>query len=174
LPRPAPVVRAASGVAVLLIVANCTATGPVTEMSRHASPTSVAPEAVESAVRSAGPADVACLAEAIYFEARGTGKAGESAVAHVVVNRVRSPSFPRSVCGVVADGCQFSYRCDGRPDALTEASARDRAFRIAEEVIEGAPDITRGALFFHSARMEPGWFSTRPRVGTFGGNIFYR
>lgn len=118
---------------------------------------------------------LACLAEAVYFEARGTGVTGESAVAHVVVNRAKSPKFPNSVCGVVADGCQFSYRCDGRPDTLADAASRARAFRTAETVLSGTPDITSGALFFHSARVKnPGWFNTRQRVGTFGGNVFYR
>ena len=119
--------------------------------------------------------ELACLAEAVYFEARGTGTTGESAVAHVVLNRARSPKFPNSVCGVVGDGCQFSYRCDGRADALADAGARARAFEVAEAVLRGAPDITEGALFFHSARANPGsWFSSRPRIGTFGGNVFYR
>ena len=120
------------------------------------------------------PRDLGCLAEAVYFEARGTGVTGKSAVAHVVVNRAKSAKFPGTVCGVVADGCQFSYRCDGRPDVLADRSARAHAFKVAETVLEGAPDITRGALFFHSARVAPGWFNSRPRIGTFGGNVFYR
>ena len=95
-------------------------------------------------------------------------------MANVVVNRAKSRKFPSSVCGVVGDGCQFSYRCDGRADVLADPSARARAFKIAQAVLGGAPDITRGALFFHSARAAPGWFGTRPRVGTFGGNVFYR
>jgi spore germination cell wall hydrolase CwlJ-like protein len=118
--------------------------------------------------------DLSCLAEAVYFEARGTGVTGESAVAHVVVNRARASSFPNSICGVVGDGCQFSYRCDGRSDALADSGARARAFKVAESVLGGSPDITNGALFFHSARVAPGWFKSRPRVGTFGGNVFYR
>ena len=95
-------------------------------------------------------------------------------MAHVVVNRAKAASFPNSICGVVGDGCQFSYRCDGRADVLADAGARARAFKVAEAVLSGAPDITKGALFFHSARAKPGWFSSRPRVGTFGGNVFYR
>ena len=75
---------------------------------------------------------------------------------------------------MVGDGCQFSYRCDGRADVLAEPGARARAFKVAETVLSGAPDITKGALFFHSARAAPGWFNSRPRVGTFGGNVFYR
>ena len=122
----------------------------------------------------AGEAALSCLAEVIYFEARNTGPEGEAAVAHVVVNRARSPKFPGSVCGVVADGCQFSYRCDGHSDALAEPRARARAYRVAETVLDGAPDPTNGALFFHSAHAAPGWFKSRPRVGVIGGNVFYR
>lgn len=117
--------------------------------------------------------DLACLAEAIYFEARGTGLEGESAVAHVVVNRAKAKSFPNSVCGVVHDGCQFSYRCDGRSDALADSKARARAYRVAQAVLDGAPDITRGALFFHSAKAKGG-FKGRKKLGAFGGNVFYR
>ncbi len=156
----------------LLILANCTAAPE-------------APSTVDLPSRAvAGPApvpaqpvasrDVACLAEALYFEARGTGERGKEAVAHVVLNRMKHREFPGTVCGVIADRCQFSYRCDGRPDTLTDAAARARAIRSAETVLAGAPDITGGAIFFHSARVSPGWFSTRQRVGTFGGNVFYR
>jgi N-acetylmuramoyl-L-alanine amidase len=126
------------------------------------------------ASRAASQQEIACLAEAIYFEARGTGKAGTEAVAHVVVNRAEDPEFPNSVCGVVADRCQFSYRCDGRPDVLADPRDRTQAVTTAQSVLAGAPDITRGALFFHAAWAEPGWFNSRSRVGTFGGNVFYR
>jgi spore germination cell wall hydrolase CwlJ-like protein len=161
--------RAAPLLASVLVVANCAATPAPTLMSRNA------PAAEPDASRAApSPQDLSCLAEAIYFEARGTGTVGESAVAHVVVNRARAASFPRSICGVVGDGCQFSYRCDGRADVLAEPTARARAFKVAETVLQGAPDITQGALFFHAARVSPGWFDSRPRVGTFGGNVFYR
>jgi N-acetylmuramoyl-L-alanine amidase len=160
-------VRPAACLSALLILANCAAAPAPTMASRGA------PEE-PPASRAVGDRDVACLAEAVYFEARGTGETGEAAVAHVVVNRARSAKFPGSVCGVVGQGCQSSYRCDGRPDALTEPSARARAFRIAEKVLAGAPDMTKGALFFHSAQAAPGWFSSRSRVGTFGGNVFYR
>lgn len=117
--------------------------------------------------------DLACLAEAVYFEARGTGVDGESAVAHVIVNRAKADSFPNSICGVVHDGCQFSYRCDGRSDALAEPSARAHAYKVAQAVLEGAPDITRGALYFHSAKASSGMKRHR-KVGVIGGNVFYR
>jgi spore germination cell wall hydrolase CwlJ-like protein len=152
-------------------VANCAASPETTQMTRSAPEAVAAPAATRA---SASPRDLSCLAEAVYFEARGTGLTGESAVAHVVVNRAKAPAFPDSICGVVGDGCQFSYRCDGRSDALAEARSRAHAFKVAETVLSGAPDITKGALFFHSARAAPGWFKSRPRVGTFGGNVFYR
>lgn len=118
--------------------------------------------------------ELACLAEAVYFEARGTGTEGEAAVAHVIVNRTESPKFPNSVCGVVAQGCQFSYRCDGRSDALADPRARASAYRVAEAVLTAEEDPTNGALFFHSAKARPGWFAKRPRVARIGGNVFYR
>lgn len=125
--------------------------------------------------RAVSQQDVSCLAEAIYFEARGTGEVGTEAVAHVVVNRAKSPKFPNSVCGVIADRCQFSYRCDGHPEVYAEPRERAQAMQTAEKVLSGAPDITKGALFFHAAWAPPGsWFNSRPRVGKFGGNVFYR
>lgn len=118
---------------------------------------------------------LSCLAEAIYFETRGTGDEGGLAVAHVILNRQKNPEFPSTICGVVNDGCQFSYRCDGEPEILKNATERDRAFRIARLVLPGtSPDPTDGALFFHSKSLEPGWFATRQRIGEIGGNVFYR
>ena len=166
-----PLSRATALFAPLLVVANCAASPEITQMTRSAPQAAPAPAATRA---SASQRDLSCLAEAVYFEARGTGLTGETAVAHVVVNRAKAAAFPDSICGVVGDGCQFSYRCDGRSDALAEAGSRARAFKVAETVLSGAPDITKGALFFHSARAAPGWFRSRSRVGTFGGNVFYR
>lgn len=123
---------------------------------------------------SRGTSELSCLAEAIYFEAGGTGASGQAAVGHVVLNRANSPKFPSSVCGVVHDGCQFSYKCDGRSDALANDDRRAQALKTAKSVLAGTPDITNGALFFHSATAKPGWFKSRPRVGKIGGNIFYK
>ena len=91
-----------------------------------------------------------------------------------MVNRARSAKFPRSVCGVVADGCQFSYRCDGRSDVLADPAPAPTPSRSPRPCSPAPPTSPSGALFFHSARVAPGWFNTRPRVGTFGGNVFYR
>jgi N-acetylmuramoyl-L-alanine amidase len=121
------------------------------------------------------PGAVDCLAEAVYFEAKGTGETGALAVASVIKNRRASGKFPDTICAVVEEGCQFSYRCDGKPENLGNATERRRAYRAAEAVLEGeVRDPTEGALFFHSANADPGWFSTRPRTGEIGGNVFYR
>ena len=131
-----------------------------------------APAAAEDA-----PSDrsLACVAEAVYYEARGEPTQGRAAVAYVVLNRAESGKFPETPCAVVAEGCQFSYRCDGRPEALAVRTDRDAAFATAKAVLTGAvADPTNGALFFHASRIRPGWFETRARVGKIGNHVFYR
>jgi spore germination cell wall hydrolase CwlJ-like protein len=119
--------------------------------------------------------DLACVAEAVYYEARGEPDRGRAAVAYVVLNRAESGEFPETPCAVVAEGCQFSYRCDGRPEALAVRADRDAAFVTAKAVLTGAvADPTSGALFFHASRIRPGWFETRARVGKIGNHVFYR
>jgi N-acetylmuramoyl-L-alanine amidase len=150
----------------LLALANCTQAADL-EVTRASSTSGVEATTLVSEV------DQACLAEAIYFEAGGSAEA-RAAVAHVILNRAEDPRFPKTVCGVVRDGCQFSYRCSGRSLALKDPTKREGAHRTAEAVLTGAPDNTGGALFFHSARAKAGWFASRKRVGEIGGNIFYR
>jgi N-acetylmuramoyl-L-alanine amidase len=159
----------APALAALMLLVNCAA---IPQAEPAASRAAADPAPLNVTAVPAG--DRTCLAEAIYFEARGTSREGQAAVAHVVLNRAESPKFPSSVCGVIADRCQFSYRCNGRSNAPSDRRAHTEALRIAEAVLSGAPDPTNGALFFHSSRVAPGWFNTRRRVGAFGGNIFYR
>ena len=124
--------------------------------------------------------DVGCLAEALYFEARGTSYAGERAVGEVILNRAADSRFPASVCGVIDQryngACQFSYRCDAIPnDQFHEPTELAKMRSIAYELLtDRQEDITNGALFFHAASMVPGWFATLSKRGQFGGNIFYR
>lgn len=116
-----------------------------------------------------------CVAEAVYFEARGTGPKARAAVAHVVLNRTEDEEFPDTPCDVVREACQFSYQCDGKPERLTEEEDRLKAIETAKAVLSGAaPDPTGGALFFHAAHVAPGWFATRDRVAEIGGHVFYR
>jgi spore germination cell wall hydrolase CwlJ-like protein len=126
-----------------------------------------------------GDADWQCLTEALYFEARGEGLAGQVAVAEVILNRVDSPLYPGRVCGVVKQrgggGCQFSYVCDGRADRMRETGAADLAGRIARAMLDGAPRVlTDGATHFHSRHVRPGWSKRFAHTTTIGAHRFYR
>lgn len=121
------------------------------------------------------PGAKACLAEAVYFETKGTSLKAGQAVAHVVLNRRADEDFPESVCAVVEDGCQFSYRCDGRSERMTDSEERERAFRAAETVLEGRiDDPTDGALYFRAGSASDDWFETLEQTTEIGGNSFYR
>jgi spore germination cell wall hydrolase CwlJ-like protein len=124
-------------------------------------------------------ADFNCLVEAIYFEAGAEDPIGQRAVAHVILHRVKSPRFPETVCGVVHDsnsrGCQFSYWCDGRSDAMSSDERWAKSKQAADEVLSGNyPDVTKGALFYHAYFVKPRWSRKMTRTATVGGHIFYR
>jgi spore germination cell wall hydrolase CwlJ-like protein len=126
-----------------------------------------------------GDAEWQCLTEAIYFEARGESLKGQVAVAEVILNRVDSPLYPRTVCGVVkqrgSGGCQFSYICDGRTDRMREKASADLAGRIARAMLDDAPRLlTDGATHFHTRSVRPGWSKRYAHTTTIGAHIFYR
>lgn len=126
-----------------------------------------------------GDAQWECLRKAIYFESRGESIKGQFAVAEVILNRVDSPQFPRSVCGVVAQGgrggCQFSYVCDGNSDAMREPMPIELAGRIARVMLDGAPrGLTMGATHFHTRGVMPGWSRKFPQTAAIGSHVFYR
>ena len=125
--------------------------------------------------------DLACLTDAVYYEARGEGASGQAAVAQVVLNRVRHPAFPKSVCGVVFQravggyGCQFSFVCDGSMRHAREPAAWRRAEEIAARALDGAVMTSIGnATHFHVAGIDPGWGSHLLRVAQVGLHVFYR
>jgi len=123
-----------------------------------------------------------CLAEAIYFEARGESEKGQYAVAQVVMNRTRTGYYPATVCGVVYENknrrnaCQFSFACDGKPDRVRDKDSWEKAMRIADDVlVNGAylPDIGT-ATHYHATYVRPRWIrdmTGRHRIGT---HVFYR
>lgn len=124
-----------------------------------------------------------CLATAIYHEARGESLQGQFAVAEVILNRVDSRQFPNSVCGVVYQGvregrlggCQFSFACDGRSEAMPNRTAANRAQRIAQVMSDGAHrGLTRGALYFHTTAVNPNWATSFTRTTQIGAHLFYR
>lgn len=122
-----------------------------------------------------------CLTEALYFEARGESVKGQFAVAEVILNRVKSRSFPNSVCGVVNQGtgklhqCQFSYTCDGKAETVHENAAYIRAGKIARILMDGAPrNLVVGATYYHSRAVRPKWSRIFKRTATIGAHYFYR
>jgi hypothetical protein len=127
-----------------------------------------------------GDAEWRCMAEALYFEARGESLDGQVAVAEVILNRRDSGRYPDSVCGVVQQGtgekwmCQFSYFCDGLPDAIGDEQAWERVGRIARVMLDGAPrDLTDGAMFYHARAVSPYWADEFTRTAAIGAHLFY-
>lgn len=122
-----------------------------------------------------GDAQWQCLATAIYHEARGESLRGQFAVAEVVLNRTESPHYPKTVCGVVKQGCQFSFMCDGRSDAARDRAAWADAGKIARLMLDGAPRaLTRGATHFHTVHVRPGWSRRFAQTAAIGAHLFYR
>ncbi len=125
--------------------------------------------------------EVQCLAEAVYYEARSETKAGQKAVAEVVLNRVASKHFPSSVCGVVyqgaerISGCQFSFACDGSTAKLPRGKHWDRSQDIAAHMMMGlsAPSTSR-ATHYHTTDVEPKWANTLRQTRQFDTHVFYR
>lgn len=114
-----------------------------------------------------------CLTEALYHEARGESVNGQRAVAEVILNRVDHPAFPRSVCGVVNQSGQFSYK--GKVGKMRERAALYRAQKIAAEALAGAPrKLTGGATYFHTTHVKPSWAKRFTRTTKIGSHIFYR
>jgi spore germination cell wall hydrolase CwlJ-like protein len=129
----------------------------------------------------AGGEEWRCLAEALYFEARGESVRGQFAVAEVVLNRVTSGRFPDSVCGVVHQGtgkryqCQFTYNCDGMKEVIHEKGAWIQAGKIARLMLDGAPrQLTAGATHYHTKSVRPRWSRQFDLTATIGVHRFYR
>ncbi|WP_165190557.1 cell wall hydrolase [Caulobacter soli] len=139
----------------------------------------VAPFRLTNALESSR--ELECLSEAVYYEARGETPSGQAAVAQVVLNRVRHPSFPKSICGVVFQGaythtgCQFSFACDGSMRKTRETGAWNRAQKVAARALSGAVMTEVGAAtHFHTTGVAPGWGPRLLRVAQVGMHVFYR
>jgi spore germination cell wall hydrolase CwlJ-like protein len=120
-----------------------------------------------------------CLADVLYFEARGESVAGQAAVAEVVLNRVESSKFPGTICGVVHQssnrGCQFSWTCDGKADRVHNQAAYAQVAKVARAMMDGAPrKLTDGATYFHTPAVRPAWAKRFTRTTQIGSHIFYR
>lgn len=131
--------------------------------------------------KASGGAEWQCLADALYFEARGESVKGLFAVAEVILNRVDSPRYPNSVCGVVRQGsgkrlrCQFTFICDGRPETVNDSAAYARVGKVARVMLDGAPrNLTDGAVYYHSTAVSPRWAARLDRTAEIGLHLFYR
>jgi hypothetical protein len=127
-------------------------------------------------------ADIHCMAEAIYFEARGESYKGQVAVGQVVMNRLAHPIYPKDICQVVfqnqqmRDACQFSFACDGRPETIDDPKSRRQADEIARGVISGSlylPEVGK-ATHYHATYVYPDWAPRLKRVTKIGHHIFYQ
>ncbi len=122
-----------------------------------------------------------CLAKAVYFEARSESELGQLAVAKVVLNRVKDPNYPKTICGVVYQGsdrrnsCQFSFACDGVADEVKSKDAWDRSKRIAQKAIAGDQTIRviGAATNYHADYVRPKWAKEMRKLIKIGRHIFY-
>ena len=124
---------------------------------------------------------VLCLTQAVYYEAALEPLPGQQAVAQTVINRVRNPAFPNSICGVVyqgsqqVTGCQFSFTCDGSLSRPPVAPFWQRAQAVARQAVNGFVMAAVGtATHYHADYVLPNWGPSLVKIGQFGAQIFYR
>jgi spore germination cell wall hydrolase CwlJ-like protein len=123
--------------------------------------------------------ELQCMSENIYFEAATQSLIGKIAVGQVVLNRIKSGRFPRTVCGVVNqrvnDVCQFSWKCEGEKE-IRDKRAWKQSQQVAYDLLsrdrKDVVDITEGATYFHGTGVKPGW-KLKP-VAKIDDHLFYR
>ena len=129
-----------------------------------------------------------CLAQNIYYEARGSNLADRAGVANVVMNRTKDRRYPETICEVVRQGrqdangnmirnqCQFSWYCDGKSDVPQDIDRWIDAQMLAWEMIENNKyrGLTEGATHYHATYVSPSWARDLQLVGRIGAHIFYR
>ena len=122
-----------------------------------------------------------CLTSAIYYEAASESVEGQAAVAQVILNRLRHPAFPASVCSVIyqgstrSTGCQFSYTCDGSLRRVPSRREWARARAVADAALSGAVYAPVGlATHYHTWQVVPYWAPTLAKSVQLGAHIFYR
>ena len=121
-----------------------------------------------------------CLATAVYYEAAGEGWRGELGVAQVVLNRVRHPAYPKTICGVVYQGsnlptgCQFTFTCDGRLARPPSPSGWKQAMAVAEAALSGTVEPRVGmSTHYHTRAVVPYWAPSLDKLAVLGNHIFY-
>ena len=142
--------------------------------------TEAAPAAAPQA-RTINARERGCLAQAVYYESRGESREGQSAVAEVVMNRVRSPAYPNTICGVVyqgshrVTGCQFSFTCDGSLNRSPRGRAWTEAQAVATQMMQGyLRPVTQRATHYHTHAVNPVWSAGLVETTRIGSHVFYR
>lgn len=128
------------------------------------------------------PEEQQCLASGIYFEARGESVRGQAAVAQVILNRVRNPAYPKTICGVVYQNedwrnrCQFSFACDNIKDRIRSQEHWKLAREVAMATTAGKIWLKEvgSATHYHAVYVRPNWAHTMKKVGRIGLHVFYR
>jgi hypothetical protein len=124
-----------------------------------------------------------CLADAVYFEARGEVRKGQEAVAQVVMNRVFSGYYPHDVCGVVYQNahrhlaCQFTFACEGKDlSRIDEPDMWEQAKSIAKDTLDGKIWLAEvgHATHYHAYWVHPSWVHEMTRLFKLGVHTFYR
>ena len=122
-----------------------------------------------------------CLTAAVYYEAAVEAPDGQRAVAQVVLNRLRHPAYPKTICGVVfqggerSTGCQFTFTCDGAMGRAPNAALWTRAREIAWAALSGQVFAQVGwATHYHTDWVVPYWASSLAKNAKVGTHIFYR
>lgn len=142
------------------------------------------PEKLSSKILSKFKAkEINCLAQNIYFEARGSNLADKAAVADVVLNRTQDRRYPATVCSVISQGvitgrtdCQFSWKCDSRSNVPLASDSWDDAKTIAYNMyVHGKfRGISEGATHYHATYVKPYWAKSLRMVGRIGSHVYYR
>ena len=129
--------------------------------------------------------EVGCLAEAIYFEARGESVVGMIAVGQVIINRVNDERFDDTICSVVHAGqyyenypvrnrCQFSYWCDGRHERYGDIKAFEMVMIATQSILDNIRiEGLDYATHYHASHITPYWSQSFTRIRQIGGHIFY-
>jgi spore germination cell wall hydrolase CwlJ-like protein len=117
-----------------------------------------------------------CLAQALYYEARGEGERGQLAVADVVLQRQRSKYHPDTICDVVYEPYQFSFVIDGSMLRELDVEAWNRADDLAGRILRGEvkTSLTGRALFYHAKSVRPDWADAMVKTTEIGNHVFYR
>lgn len=135
-------------------------------------------------VNARAASEVKCLATAIYFEARGEAEKGQIAVAQVVLNRLKNPAYPKTICDVVYQNkdkrnrCQFSFACDGIPDRIADKQSWATSQALARRVLNDDRNLfladVGASTHYHATYVKPRWARSMKKMEKIGRHVFYK